>query len=142
MAKITRIDVRIQTGNRDNAGTDGSVFIAIAGREFKLDSAVDDFEKGSDRIYILGTGGGSGSTINNPKINDPASPFALDTADLEKFPMWIRFEPTGDSPAWNLEFVSATVNPGTQQVQYQALAGTNNLWLEQNAGKYCFLKKV
>ncbi len=141
MASITRIDVRVQTGNREDAGTDGDVYLAIAGREFMLDSAVDDFKKGSNRTYIIGDSG-SGSPINNPQLNNPAQPFALDTDDLEKFPIWIRFEPIGDSPAWNLEFVSATVNPGPRQVQFQALAGSNNLWLQQNAGKFCFLKRV
>jgi hypothetical protein len=143
MSKITRIDVRVQTGNRTDAGTNGDVFIAIAGREFKLDSAVDDFEKGSDRTYILGEGTGGGSPLNNPKNNDPATPFALDTADLDKFPIWIRFEPLGsNNAAWNLEFVRATVNPGPKQEQYQALLTEGNLWLGQNSGKYCFLKHV
>jgi hypothetical protein len=142
MPNITRIDVRIKTGNINNAGTDGTVFLAIAGREFHLDSAVDDFEKNSDRTYILGDGGGAGSTNNNPALNNPQGPFALNTVDLEKFPMWIRFEPSGDSPDWNLEFAGATVNPGPNEVKYQALAGGNNLWLGQNSGKYCFMKRV
>ena len=141
MSSISRIDVRVQTGKITNAGTDGDVFIAIGGREFKLDSAVNDFEKGSDRTYLLGEGTGPGSTLNNPELNDPRSPFMLDTTDLDRFPIWIRFEPFGDSPDWNLDLVQATVNPGPGQIRYQALLA-GNLWLGQNSGKYCFLKKI
>jgi len=142
MAAITRLDVRVITGNRPSAGTDGDIFVAVAGREFCLDSAVDDFERGADRTYILGVGAGAGSTINNPAYNDPRSPFALDTVDLDRFPMWIRFEPAGGSPNWDLEEVTVTVNPGPSQVQYRALGGGNHLWLGQDFGKYCFLKRV
>jgi hypothetical protein len=139
MSAITKIDVRIITGNINNAGTNGTVFIAIGGREFQLDSAENDFEKGKTFTYVLG----AGSTVINPMLNDPTKPFAMKTEDLDKFPAWIRFEPSGDSPDWNLEFAGAVVNPGPSQVQYQALAGTGvNLWLGQDSGKYCFLKKV
>jgi hypothetical protein len=139
MSAITKIEVEVKTGNKNNAGTDGTVFIAIGGREFQLDSAQDDFEKAKSFTYVLG----SGSTVNNPALNDPTKPFAMRTEDLDKFPAWIRFEPSGDSPDWNLEFAGATVNPGPSQVRYQALAGDNaNLWLGQNSGKYCFLKRV
>jgi len=138
MATITKINVLIQTGNRNNAGTDGHVFIAIGGREFHLNSATDDFEQGKAFTYTLGTG----STVTDSTNNDPTKPFSLNTADLDKFPAWIRFEPAGSNPGWNLEFASATVNPGPNEVKYQALAGDGNLWLGQNSGKYCFLKRV
>ncbi len=138
MAAVTRIDVRIVTGDRAGAGTDGSVFIAIGGREFDLDSAVDDFERNSDRTYTLGVG----ANINNAAYNDPRSPCALDTADLDRFPAWLRFEPLGGDPNWDLELVTVTVNPGPGQVSYQALGGANHLWLGQDFGKYCFLRRV
>ena len=138
MATITKINVLIQTGNINNAGTDGTVFIAIAGREFHLNSEEDDFEKGKAFTYVLGTV----STGSNASLNNPNKPFALNTVDLDKFPMWIRFEPSGDSPDWNLEFASAIINPGPNEVKYQALGGDGNLWLGQNSGKYCFLKRV
>src|SRR5262245_43930057 len=38
MAAITRIEANVRTGNRAGAGTDGNIFLGIAGREFVLDS--------------------------------------------------------------------------------------------------------
>lgn len=138
MAAITRIDVRVKTGDRASAGTDGNVFVAVCGREFSIDSAVDDFERGGDRTYTLG----AGANINHASYNDPASPFALDTGDADRFPAWLRFEPAGSGPNWDLEEVMVTLNPGTNQVQFQALGGNNHLWLGQDFGKYVFLKKM
>lgn len=53
MAAITRMDVRLVTGDRSSAGTDGNVFVAVCGREFSVDSSgdFDDFEQGDDRTY-------------------------------------------------------------------------------------------
>ena len=140
MAPIVRIDARITTGNRAGAGTDGTVYLGLCGREFKLDSAVNDFEQGSDRTYILGEGGGAGSSVTNPAGNDPRFP-QLDTANLD-LPKYVRFEPSGNNPDWNLEFASATVNPGPHQLVFTApaLAGNLNLWLGTDFGKACFLK--
>jgi hypothetical protein len=137
MPTIRRIDVFIRTGNISNAGTNGSVFIAIAGREFHLDSSENDFERGKEFTYTLG----DGSTVSNATNNDPRKPFPLDIADVDRFPVWLRFEPSGGSPDWNLELVSVTATGDPIQVQYQALE-RGNLWLGQNSGKYCFLKRV
>ena len=135
MAVIKKIEVRIVTGNRSGAGTDGEVYIGICGREFYIDSSVRDFERGSDQTYTIG----EGANINHPAYNDPRSP-QLDTVDLDKFPKYIRLEPIGSSPEWNLEEVTVTVNPGSGQVVYRALAGGLNLWLGQQYGKFCYLK--
>src|SRR5262245_62059626 len=90
MPLINRIDVRIKTGDRAAAGTDGDIYVGICGREFFVDSAVDDFERNSDRTYIFGAGGGSGSTVNNPSLNDPSSSYQLQTEALGKFPAYVR----------------------------------------------------
>ena len=44
MADINRIDVLIATASGSGSGTDGNVYIGVAGREFYIDSAQDDFE--------------------------------------------------------------------------------------------------
>lgn len=144
MATINKIKVEIKTSNIENAGTDGDIFIAIAGREFKLDSSENDFQRDSTRTYILGKRrvAANETPVLNAGENDPLTPFILDTADLDRFPIWIRFEPLGSSPDWNLDSVLATVNPGNGEVRYHVLDGTGNLWLGQDSGKYCFLKKV
>jgi hypothetical protein len=134
MAAITRLDVRVVTATDAGAGTDGEVYLGIAGREFHLDSAADDFEAGTDRTYTLG----EGANILNAARNDPRNP-QLDTADLSIAPVWIRFEP-GEN--WHLEGVIATVNPGASQLQFRALAGAPDLWLGPDMGKFCILKRV
>ena len=56
MTTITRIDAQVKTGNRVGAGTDGDAYIGIGGSKFFIDSAVDDFEAGADRVYTFGRG--------------------------------------------------------------------------------------
>lgn len=140
MAAITQLTARVVTGNRPGAGTDGTIYLGICGREFHLDSAVDDFETGSDRTYIMGVGAGEGSTINHVNQNDPRSP-QLDTQDLNHFPVYIRIEPQNDGGSnWNLELVIVTVNPGPGQVVFTALGGGRHLWMGTHFGKVCHLK--
>jgi hypothetical protein len=136
MSAITQIKVNIRTGDRDGAGTDGNVYLGICGREFNIDRAsVNDFEKGNSADYFLGTG----SNVSQAAFNDPKSP-QLDTVDADRYPVYIRFEPAGDFPDWNLESATVTITPGG--VQFQRLAGTDNLWLGQAMGKTCYLRKL
>ena len=143
MAAITRIDVRIKTGRGGKlAGTDGDVYIRIGGREFFVDSAADDFEQGSDRTYTFG----EGANVRDAALNDPRSPYQLLTENLNRFPINIRFVPGPGSLAqedvWILESITVTVNPGTGQVQFQALGGSDNLVLGKRAGLYCDLVRL
>jgi hypothetical protein len=139
MAAITRIDVVLKTGGRTGASTDGDVYIRICGREFYLDSAIDDFQQGSPaRTYTLG----AGTNVNFASTNDPRSPYQLLTERLDRFPVNLRFAPVSRGDNWNLESVTVTVNPGPGQVQYQALGGTDHLWLGVHSGLYCDLVKL
>jgi hypothetical protein len=138
MAAVTRIDVRVKTGNRPNAGTDGDIYLNIGGREFYLDSTDDDFEINADRTYTLG----AGANINFAGRNDPSSPYQLHTENLDHFPINLRFMPKDRDDNWNLESVTATVNPGPGQVQYQALGGSDNLLLGIHSGLSCNLSKL
>ena len=54
MPNLTKIDVNIATGDRGGAGTDGSVYLGIGGREFHCDTSANDFERGSSRTYTFG----------------------------------------------------------------------------------------
>ncbi len=143
MAEIESIDVTIQTSNIDNAGTDGDVYLGILGREFFLDTSADDFEKGSIRTYRLG----DGTNVKSPELNDPRKP-QLDTRDLNKnptesdplqnykFPVYIRFEPSGSGPDWNI----ASVNVEVGGTGYGAIF-PKGLWLGRKAGKICYLRE-
>ena len=143
MATITRIDAQVKTGNRIGAGTDGDVYLGIGGREFFIDSAVDDFEPGADRVYTFG----AGSNVTPALRNDPRSPYQLLTENLGRFPVYVRFvtgasESLGREDEWNLESITVTVNPGAGQVQFQALGGSDHLLLGRQSGLWCHLVRL
>jgi hypothetical protein len=75
----------------------------------------------------------------NSVNNDPRSPYKLFAENLDKFPTYIRFAPEGNDDNWNLE--SVTVIVGNGEAQYQALGGSDNLWLGRSSGLYCYLFK-
>jgi hypothetical protein len=146
MATITRIEAIIQTGNKAGAGTNGSVYLGIGGREFHLNSAneaFDDFEQGKERTYVLGESLPSDHTVSDAAHNDPRVDYVLKSEFLDKFPVYIRLDPTGDSPDWNLERATITVRTNVGAVaKYDNLGGfENNLWLGKNFGLYCYLLK-
>jgi PLAT/LH2 domain len=137
MSAISAIDVRVATSAGSGAGTDGEVYVGVAGREFYIDrSGQDDFEAGSDTTYHLGD-----SSMTNRAQNSPTNP-PLDTADLFKFPVYLRFEPEGSDPEWHLEGVRVTVNPGATEIKYGALVGGPDIWLGQKSGKFCYLERI
>ena len=43
MAQIESIEVNVQTLDVDGAETDGSLYLGVCGREFHLDTCVNDF---------------------------------------------------------------------------------------------------
>ena len=88
MPAIEIIDIKIVTGNVSGAGTDGEVYLGICGREFRLDTSGDDFKRGANDIFRLG----SNANIKNKERNDPRNPQHR-TDDLDKFPVYIRLEP-------------------------------------------------
>jgi hypothetical protein len=138
MSAITQIKAVIHTGDRNGAGTDGTVYLGICGREFKLGrSDVDDFERSSHREYFLGTS----ANVEDATFNDPRSP-QLDTADTDRYPVYIRFEPSGDSPDWDFDGAEVTVSPGGTKLGRMGDGGGAHLWLGQTKGKFCYLRKV
>ena len=78
---------------------------------------------------------GEGANILNKDLNDPRKP-QLKSEDLDKFPVYIRLEPAGGSPDWNLTFVNVEIGGTGYGVLFQT-----GLWLGQKAGKVCFLRQ-
>jgi len=147
MAKITGILCQIITGNVDGAGTDGSVYLGLGGREFRLDSSADDYEKGSWREYILGRGPVEPNLpppqtrVQNKERNEPRNLFPLDTDNLNRSPVYIRFESEGSGDNWNLRFAAALVYTGSGQF-FAGFTPPNdfqNLWMGQASGKILYL---
>jgi hypothetical protein len=133
MAAIPSIDVTIGTGDADGAGTDGNVYLGICGREFHLDSTANNFVKGSIDKFRLGKG--AGSKMSDPDLNDPRNP-PVNSDNLGTFPVYIRFEPSGDNPDGNLKFVNVELGGTGFGVNF-----LKGLWLGTRAGKICFLKQ-
>jgi len=135
MANLTRIDVTIQTGDRAGAGTDGTVYLGIAGREFHCDSTANDFERGSSRTYTFG----DGSNVRNGNRNDPRTP-QLTVEAVDRFPVYIRFE-QGVASEWNLDRATVHLN-GSSFQQYETFVHLDGgLWLGRDAGAFLYLEK-
>jgi hypothetical protein len=136
MAAIRKIELRLVTGDRTGAGTDGDVFLGLAGREYNVDSQgdVNDFERGSDRTYVFG----EGANVLRPEENDPRRPWQTDSDDITRVPVYIRFEP-GPGGDWNVERVDVTAHYGISATTLGRLRGSENLWLGERRGKYVYL---
>ena len=147
MANITGIVCQIITGNINGAGTDGSIFLGIGGREFKLDSDGDDFEKNSLREYILGQEPNDIELrypqvrVKNKEWNDPRNDFQMDSVNTNKTSVYIRFEPAGATDGWNLRSIAVIVyrDSAVFNSAYTVPPGFHNLWLGQSCGKMIYL---
>jgi hypothetical protein len=146
MAKITGILCQVITGNVSGAGTDGNVYLGLGGREFRLDSTKDDFERASWREYIMGAGPVEPNLpppqirVSNLDKNDPRKGFPLDTANLTRAPVYIRFEPENSDDNWNLKSAVALVYAeGKFLVGYLVPSVFDNLWLGTGSGKVVYL---
>ena len=145
MANITIMEATFATSRRDKAGTNGDVYIGIGGREFNVDSEIDDFEPppappSPEEYYLYRFG--EASTVKFAARNDPRDPQLL-TEELDRYPVYVRFAPQNRDDHWHLGFVELTVNPGRpEEVKYEALRGNRKQWLGTSAGLYCHLTKV
>lgn len=135
MTDITCIKVHIETGSQSGAGTDGSVYLGIGGREFHCDTKSDDFETGSIRDYIFGLD----HNIQNSDINDPRSPL-ITFEDVVAFPVYIRFD-QGTASAWQLQRATVYLNNLFPQFYEKLFGKDGDLWLGRNSGCICYLPK-
>ncbi|MGW0535217.1 hypothetical protein [Streptomyces sp. NPDC003032] len=118
---IRKIEVLVQTVRETDAGTDGLVYLFIAGREFLLKTAQgNDHEPGSQNFVL-----GEGANVHNSASNDPRDP-QLRASFLDAFPPYVRFRPVDQNDMWHLERVDVTVTSGdgspANTRSYQALA--------------------
>lgn len=146
MAKISGILCQMITGNVEGAGTDGDIYLGLGGREFHLDSSANDFQRGSYREYLLGEPPIEPSPppppqvhVNNSDKNDPRVGFPLDTDNLTRTPVYIRFEPENSNDQWNLNFAAVLVYDEQFVVGYTPPAGFDSLWFGHSSGKILYL---
>lgn len=140
MAAITRIDVRVRTGNK---GTNGELFAGIAGREFRLDKLGNDFRPNTDVIFKFG----ENSNVRHADLNDPTNP-PLDTAQALALPKYIRFEPGNNADQVAIDVAQITVNPGTQQLHFSSFflhdvsVTVNEVTLGLDTGLFCYMRQA
>jgi hypothetical protein len=134
MAFLNKIKVTITTGRDAGAGTDASVYLGLAGREFRCDTSADDFERGSTRDYIFG----DDANIQRPHDNDPRKP-PLDIADVNLFPAYIRFSQAGGS-SWLLADAKVYVENETAP-RFETPISNNPIWLGDASGCIYYFRK-
>ena len=138
MAQIESIQININTGDESGAGTDGSIYLGVCGREFHLDTTADDFERGSGHQYVLG----GGSDVVNPAVNDPRKQF-LRVEDVDSFPVYVRFEPNNNGDNWNLARADLSFNddffPRWETQSF--IPEEDGIWLGQRSGNVVHLRK-
>ena len=141
LSKVTGILVQVITGDVANAGTDGNVYLGLGGREFRIDSRADDFERNSWREYVMGHGGWSGSVtpVLNPQWNDPATGSS-----------WTRSISRG-APSTSASSPGVRARTGTSGSRRRSCTtlsswsrsrlppGFDNLWLGDEMGKILYL---
>ncbi|MEU2675244.1 hypothetical protein ABZ622_42025 [Streptomyces sp. NPDC007164] len=143
MTDITQVSVQLWTATEAGAGTNGFVYIGVAGREFHVDSSRDDFESGDNYTYVFGIG----ANVLDSARNDPRLP-RLDTDDADRYPVYLRFEGVDNDDAWCLEGVTVVVNPsgtGTRTYDNPRLAGTGadqKIWLGKRFGQTVYLRRI
>jgi len=77
--------------------------------------------------------------VTNKEYNDPQEGLLLATVLLSRTPVYIRFEPSGNSPNWNLNLVSVLVYAPQFVVGYMPSPDFDNLWFGDDMGKILFL---
>lgn len=143
MPRITSIELFLETGEESNAETDGDVYLGIGGREFYVDSSADDFKTGRSKTYIFGDAN-SDRNVLHPELNDPGTHY-LTTENIEKFPVYIRFQPHEDdvrSDRWQLERADVYLN-GSDEYDWSTfgLLQRPGIWLGVHAGLVVHLAK-
>lgn len=108
MAPIRSIRLGIATGDiprEDGEGTNGDLYLGIAGREFYIDKAGEDFEPRKPRTYVFG----EGANVLEAEYNDPRHP-PLDTEVALSNPVYLRFAPKGRDDNWLLDDAQVALN--------------------------------
>jgi hypothetical protein len=99
MAFTFSIRVLIKTADVENAGTNGKVYLGIAGREYHLNTDPhDNFEQNSIDLFVLG----DGSNLSRKDYQ-----FTIEgLKHMMYFPHYIRLEPAANLADWAVELVA------------------------------------
>ena len=138
MPQIESIRVEVNTLDVNGAGTNGSLYLGVCGREFDLDTSANDLERGAADQFILG----NGANINNKPINDPRKQMLL-TEHVDALPVYLRFVGKDDDDKWGLERAVMILNdellPMWDTASY--ISNVDGIWLGAKCGGVVFLPK-
>ena len=137
MTLIRSVHALVYTGSEDGAGTDGDVYVGACGREFRLNTAENDFERGSRYTYRFGTF----PTVADPELNDPQRQL-LRLEDVGRLPLYIRFAPRERSDRWKLQRAIVAFNSEETPLWDSAVNAPNGIWLGTNAGMILHLPRL
>jgi hypothetical protein len=141
MAIIRSVTVLLRTADVDGAGTDGDVYVGVAGREFFVDSDANDFERGSSRVYRFGNNAEfTEDLMLNKAVNDPRDQ-NLTTEDADRLPVYIRFSPAGRDDNWRLELAAVGLNSQPPIVYWSLPNAPDGIWLGTRAGLWLHLPR-
>ena len=135
MTEISKVTVRVVTGDFDRAGTTGEVYLGLAGMEFKLNSVASvDYERGSDRTYVLGTDAGSHLSADAESSDEFAyaarnDPRITTVERAARHPVYVRLHPVGEAPDWLARAVHVTVVGQSGPTQEYRWASDPGRWL-------------
>ncbi len=134
MPYLNKIKAEITTGRDRGAGTDGHVYLGLAGREYLCDTSSDDFENGKTGTYVFG----DDANVQRPHDNDPRKP-PLQVGDVDLFPAYIRFYQGGNS-AWLLADAKVWIDDEVDP-RFVTDISNNPIWLGDASGCIYYLRK-
>lgn len=146
-----RIVVKIQTGDKPNASTNGKVYLGIGGREFRLNKSGNQFQKGKEDEFLIGVGSNileptkNGLPLN-PSFQDNSPEIPFNTIGV--YPVYIRFEPSNSNDEWNVDrvYVNVRSSSGVPAAGLDFYAyilneiNDDNIWLGEDSGLFINLR--
>jgi len=147
MANVNQISVLIKTGAKGMAdGSYGDVYLGIGGEEFHLTKFSNkDFQPGRAQTIVLS--GLSEAIIFDERTNigispnsgDSCYPYQIDSDNLPKCPLYMRFKPGSKYDYWDLEEIRVTVDAGSEHIVFSALGEKSYLWSGVRGPKVMYL---
>lgn len=150
IARVTKIQVDITTGSED-PDSNARIFLGFdprnvsldakagGGREFRLRKGSDanPFRGGPEQLIF-----GVGHNVNNPALNDPFTPYELESQDIAG--VYIRVSPQSKE-SWMIN--SATVQlfegtAGSTLIVKYGLPQGGSIVLQEDGAERVYLRKV
>jgi len=148
MSNINQISVLIKTGAQGMAaGTHGEAYLSIGCKEYHLTEFKDkDFQPGLAQTIVLSgldqpivLGEETGADSSKDKSDLYCLHQQIDSENLSKCPLFIRFEPESKDDYWDLVEIRVTVDAGSEHIIFSALGEKSYLWSGVRGPKVMFL---